>query len=252
MKKAEIFGVDINFLSHQSALETISGVMIDKSSKKIRIATINNEISNLALEENSYRDVLNCFEMKVADSVGVKWAIKTIYNIDAERVQGVRLAYDICRIGESSGRSIFLLGGDSEIGTIAAANLKKIFPELKIAGVIDGIKIDAKKNIDIIEKINLSKASVVFVCLGAPKQEMWINNNYNFIHSRIFIGLGGTLDFISGKITRAPGVVQKVGLEWLFRFCVQPSRYKRIFSAIVVFPARVLRELIFTNKSTKH
>jgi len=94
-----------------------------------------------------------------------------------------------------------------------------------------------------ISQINRARPDVIFVALGAPKQELWIAHHKDKLNAKIFIGVGGTLDFISGKIKRAPKFMRDFGFEWLYRLILQPSRIGRIFRAVIVFPLKVF----FTN-----
>lgn len=237
MSNKNVLSLSLNCFSRSQALSDLKSSL--ESGKKTRVATINNEISNIAFEDSDYSRILNSFELKLPDSAGVAWALKK-NKIKTEIIKGVDLALDICALSQQMSKSIFLLGGSSGIGKKSSIELKKQFPDLKIAGFIDGVKISPQFEPDLVKKINDTNADIIFVCLGAPKQELWIDSNYQKLNSSIFVGLGGTLDFISKTIPRAPKVMRAIGLEWLFRFIIQPSRYKRIFSALVIFPFRVL------------
>lgn len=237
MKTPKVLSLSLNCFSRKQALASIRLALEQR--KKTRVATINNEICNSALENESYSDTINSFELKLPDSAGVAWALRR-QGVQTEIIKGVDIALDICAIAQEMSKSIFFLGGQKGIGEKSSDQIKKQFPSLKIAGYVDGVKINPEYDLDLAKKINESGAEIIFVCLGAPKQEFWINANYEKINSTIFIGLGGTLDFISKTIPRAPKFLRTIGLEWLFRFIIQPSRYKRIFSALIVFPIRVL------------
>jgi N-acetylglucosaminyldiphosphoundecaprenol N-acetyl-beta-D-mannosaminyltransferase len=237
MNHKKVLSISFNCFSKSQAISEIKQALADN--KKIRVATVNNEICNIAFENNEYSDVVNSFELKVPDSAGVAWALKR-QGTRTEVVKGVDLALDICELAQETAKSVFFLGGQKDVGKKSSVELRKQFPNIKIAGYLDGVKISSIHDPDLAKTISESGAQIVFVCLGAPKQELWINSNYSKVDSLVFVGLGGTLDFISKSIPRAPKLMRQIGLEWLFRFFVQPSRYKRIFSALIVFPLRVL------------
>jgi len=181
------------------------------------------------------------YQYGYTDSTGVIWSIKYLYHKTVPKLPGADLAEDICRLSASRGYRLFLFGG--EIGVAMAAKKKLIskFKSLHVVGTIDGIKVDpGTEDPKLISKINQSKSDIVFVGLGAPKQDLWIANNMSKLNSKIFIGLGGTLDYISGKIPRAPKIMRNLGLEWLYRLLRQPRRLKRISNALIVFPVKVI------------
>jgi N-acetylglucosaminyldiphosphoundecaprenol N-acetyl-beta-D-mannosaminyltransferase len=237
MNNNKVLSLSLNCFSKTQVLSVLRSAL--GSGKKTRVATINNEISNIAFEDKKYSNILNSFELKIPDSAGVAWVLRR-NKTKTEVIKGVDLALNICELSQEMSKSIFLLGGNSGIGRKSSIELKKLFPNLKIAGYIDGVKINPQFEPNLVGRINNTKPDIIFVCLGAPKQELWIDSNYQHLDSSVFVGLGGTLDFISKTIPRAPKIMRMIGLEWLFRFAIQPSRYKRIFSALIIFPLRVL------------
>ena len=122
-----------------------------------------------------------------------------------------------------------MYGAKKEIIKKAKENLEIKFPNIKIVGIIDGYE---KDNDKIIKLINISKADIVFVALGSPKQEYWITENMDKVNAKIFQGVGGSFDVFSGNIKRAPKWMQQIGLEWLYRLIKEP---KRIFRQIKLF-----------------
>ncbi len=250
MKNIDVLGVQINCFNRNQLIQSVEDALI--SNTKIKIATINNEIANYAHTHSDYRKIINEFDIKLADSVGVATAARLLGREKIERIQGANFVFDLCRIAQKNNKSIYFLGGRSGVGEKSRDELKKIYPDLKIAGWYDGAIISQEKNPEITKLINGSGAEIVFVCLGAPKQEKWIANNIADVGANIFIGLGGTLDFISKTLPRAPKVAQSLGLEWLYRLVIEPRRYKRIFSAVIIFPFRVVgqgvKRLTFSRK----
>ena len=147
----------------------------------------------------------------------------------------------LCSMSSEKGYKIFLYGAKEEVVKTAKKKLKEKYENIKIVGTMNGYEKDEQK---IIDAINKSNADIVFVALGSPKQENWILNNKEKINAKIFQGVGGSFDVISGNIKRAPKWMQKIGLEWLYRLIKEP---KRIFRQIKLF--KFLGLVLFNQKS---
>lgn len=239
MTKIEILGVKIDNLTFQDALEN-ARLFLNNNSQNLMV-TCNPEIILHANKDRSFRDMLNSATICVADGFGLILASKFFKNPLKERVVGVDFVGDFCGICAMDGKSIFLLGGDDGIAEKTAQNLNKKYPNLKIVGWLDG-DIDLEK---CYRFINDARPDVLFVALGAPKQEKWIFENLQKIKSvKLAIGVGGTFDFLSSRIKRAPKLIRRAGLEWLWRLFVQPRRIKRIFNAVIVFPILFFTSII--------
>ena len=126
---------------------------------------------------------------------------------------------------EKGGTKLFLLGGAPGVADKAAAKMKEKYPGLDICGTNDGYFEESEP---IIQKINDSGAQVVYVCLGAPKQEKWMAQHRHSIKAKVMLGLGGSLDVFAGNVKRAPDIYIKLGLEWFYRLVKEPWRYKRM------------------------
>jgi len=240
MKQAKVLDIRIDLLTKSELLQEIK-MSIDEGLKK-EIFTVNNEFVVDAQSSPKFKQILNSSDINIADSTGVIWALKR-QGIVGEKLPGADIFLDICELSKKNKYRIYLLGGIDNAGSRAASALKLKFEGLEIAGVTENIAISTTKvDHDLIKKINASKPDIVFVALGAPRQETWIRNNKNLINSKIFMGIGGTLDYVSGVVPRAPDFMRDLGLEWLYRLIMQPSRYKRIYKALVTFPSMVRRE----------
>lgn len=134
---------------------------------------------------------------------------------------------------------VFLLGASPGV----AEAVVKEFPYSNVVGVYAGSP--AKEEAaEIIEKINVSKAKWLFVAYGAPRQEFWIRDYLPKLQSvRVAVGVGGAFDFLSGNIKRAPFMIRRLGLEWLFRLILQPWRWKRIYNAVIRYPLWVVKQV---------
>ena len=164
-------------------------------------------------------------DMVIADGIGVVYGAKILGTPLKGRVPGIEFAQNLMGRMAESGKSLFLLGAKPGIADQAAEKLKVRYPGLQIAGTHDGY---FKEDGPVLTQIRDSGADVVFVCLGAPKQEKWMLHNGEATGAHLLVGLGGCLDVFSGNVQRAPEVFQKLGLEWFYRLLKNPSRIGRM------------------------
>ena len=177
---------------------------------------------------------------------------KLVRNIIPERLTGADVMLDICKILAENDYSLYILGGEGETPVAAKFTLEKMFPDLMISGIKGGFQKDSVPDEILVEIVNKAKPDVLFVALGHPHQEKWIYRNLDKMPSvKLAIGVGGSLDFISGKLKRAPEFMRKLNSEWLFRLIQEPQRFPRIKTAVYEFPKMVYREKIYRieNKS---
>ena len=224
MNKIDIRGIMIADVTMDEAVSFISSRLKDKICTSV--FTPNSEIAQLAIDDPALSEALNRCDIAVPDGVGIVKASRILGCPLREKVAGVELGMRVLAVAEKCGYSVFLYGGKVGIAETAAERLTNKFPKLKIAGCLNGYK---KDNDAVIRKINSSGADILFVCLGAPKQELWIDRNKNKLSKvSLFLGLGGSLDVYAGAVKRAPRIFIKLNLEWLWRLMVQPKRIFRM------------------------
>ena len=189
------------------------------------VATPNPEIVQLARRDPEFGRVLSDADLVIPDGVGVVYAAKILGRPLKGRVPGIEFAAALMARMAGKGKRLFLLGAKPGVAELAAANLAVEYPGLVVCGTHDGY---FQEDAQVAETIRRARADVVFVCLGAPKQEMWIARNGADTGARLLVGLGGSLDVFAGQVKRAPKAFQKLGLEWFYRLCRQPSRIGRM------------------------
>ncbi len=216
LKISNIIIKDVYF-SIDEILNKIDQVI--KSQSKIQIVTLNTEMVIDSLNNNEFLDILNRSEI-ILESNGVCFYVNKKYNLNIEPINGIDLAENII----SKGYRTFILGTKQEIIENAVINLIKKYPNSNIVGYHNGYFKEDQKIIDL---INLKEVEVLLVGLGSPKQEFWINNNINKIKSNIFMGIGGSIDVWGNYYKRAPFIIKKLKLEWLYRTIQDPKRIKR-------------------------
>jgi N-acetylglucosaminyldiphosphoundecaprenol N-acetyl-beta-D-mannosaminyltransferase len=190
---------------------------------------------------------LNSGDLNICDGRGLQWAS------GAKRLSGIDCMLALCDLAAKENKSIYLFGsGDDETVKLTAENLQKQFPSLRIAGYDKGTVINEDApavDEKILQQINQLAPAILFVAFGMGKQEKWIAENLAKMPSvKIAMGVGGSFEYIAGKIRRAPCWMRKIGLEWLYRLIQQPSRIGRIFNAVVMFNLILLKNKFISKK----
>jgi N-acetylglucosaminyldiphosphoundecaprenol N-acetyl-beta-D-mannosaminyltransferase len=243
--KVEILGIRIDQIDLAGALDFIREKI--QAGEQAQIATVNPEFIVAAQTDNEFKNILNNCPLATCDGIGLVWAGKFLHGKSLARATGVDLTEKIL----TSGYKVFLLGGSEG----SAQGVKDKFPQAQIVGAETGGKLRYDNvwilddNEAVLERINESGAEILLVALPQVKQEKWIAQNLPKLATvKIAIGVGGTFDFLSGKIKRAPRWVRGLGLEWLFRLIKEPQRWKRIWNATGVFAWLVVKRKIQKTK----
>jgi len=240
--KANILGVLIDKLNIYEVLEKIDVFLRD--GKKHYIVTPNPEFLMQAKEDEEFKNILNLADIAVPDGFGLLLASSWLGDRIKKRVTGVDLVWQLCRKINNTDYKIFLLGGGVGVAREAGEKLKKSFSGLRVVGAEEGMERREFQltNPELIKKINDASPDIIFVAFGHGKQEKWIYYNLPKLNSvKIAIGVGGTLDYLSERVRRAPNILRRWGFEWLWRFFKEPWRWKRIYRATILFPLTVLK-----------
>ena len=220
--KTDILGVKFDNLTMDEAIKRIKGFVVLPYS----------EFIVRAQKDKEFRDILNSADFCLCESRGLRMVARFLGKKIKENITGVNLIYKL------RGR-IFLLGGKKGV-------VEKVREKLKaeVVGVEHGYQ-DLEK---VIDKINKVEPEILLIGLGSPKQEKWIYDNLKKMPSvKVAIGVGGAFDFISGRVKRAPKILQKIGLEWLWRLILQPRRIKRIYNGVIKLGWLVLKTKILAK-----
>ena len=189
------------------------------------VVTPNAEIVYEAIHDDGFRCLLNDASMVLPDGAGVVLGAKILGTPIKEKVAGIEFGEEVCRILAKSGGRLYLLGSKPGIAKAAGKKLAEKYPGLVICGAADGYFKDEKA---VVEKINEAKPDVLFVCLGAPKQEKFIREHFEELEVTLMLGLGGSLDGYAGVARRAPKWMIDLSLEWLYRLLKEPKRLGRM------------------------
>ncbi len=260
MERINILGVKVSRVTYEYAIKIIEGFLTDEG--KHQIVTPNPEFVVLAQKDLEFRTILNRADLTVPDGVGLRVAAKflslptfnftivkffqllfqgllvgaaavfkpSFLDVLPHTVTGTDLMLGLCDLASKKGYSVFLLGGRGGAAEAAAKRLKVRFANLNIIGTYEGGSW---------EEFEGKTADFLFVAYGAPKQEKWIARNLPKISVKVAMGVGAGIDFTAGRKKRAPGILRRLGFEWLWRLVQEPFRLRRILNATVKFPLLV-------------
>jgi N-acetylglucosaminyldiphosphoundecaprenol N-acetyl-beta-D-mannosaminyltransferase len=220
----QILGSRVDPVGMEEAQQRIAELLAQH--RFAQVVTFGSEMAMLARRDAAYREAVNAADLVVPDTVGVVIAARLLGQPVRERVAGIELVENICAACASNGTSIFLLGGAEGVAQQSSDALVRRHPGLKIAGTHNGYFSEADDG-SVIQRIAASGAQLLFVALGFPKQELWVRAHASELGPVVCIGIGGSLDVISGRLHRAPAVMRKLGLEWLYRLVKEPQRLRR-------------------------
>lgn len=221
--RTDVLHVGFDSLTMSEAVETAFEKLETGTGEYI--VTPNAEIVWMCRKDKRLGSIIENAAMVLPDSVGVMYGSRILKRPLKEKVPGVDFAVQLFERMQNSGKTAFLFGAKPGVAELAAEKLRERFPGLIIAGTQDGYFTD---NSAVIEKINAAKPDLLLVCLGAPKQEYWMEENAAALDVKLMAGLGGSLDVFAGVVERAPEKWQKRGLEWLYRLKKEPRRIKRM------------------------
>ena len=221
--KIEVMGVGFDNVTMPEALEQAKLLMAWPGAKYV--VTPNAEIVYEAMHNDELCKLINSADLVLPDGAGVVLASKILKTPLKEKVAGVDFADNLLGVLAETGGSAYLLGSKPGVAELAAEKMLQKHPGLTIAGMADGY---FKDEAAVVAKINEAKPDFLFVCLGAPKQEKFMQRHQADLKVKLMIGLGGTLDGIAGTVKRAPKWMIKLQLEWLYRLIKQPKRLGRM------------------------
>lgn len=243
--RISVLGVPIDAISVEAALDTVSRFFHRPNGAAI--FTPNPEMLVDASSDAYFHEILQTGDLNLCDGRGIELLVRRI----PERIPGVDFMERLCLLAAQQGRRVYLLGsGDIHVLKRCAEALTKDVPTLRIVGMHPGplirqedthgrrsISINRDEHNEILADIIMTAPDILFVGFGHGKQEKWIAENKAHLPSvKVYMGVGGAFDFLSGKAVRAPHFLRILGLEWLWRLLYEPRRIKRICKAVIVFP----------------
>ncbi len=258
-----ILGIPLDNLNMDETVDRIfSMVELYQSDQRPRlVATVNVDfvVNTLTWHLGRIRhpellDILQRADLVTADGMPMVVISKLMGSPLKERVTGADLVPRLAEDAAKRGKSMYFLGGRGDVAMQAASLLRKRYPELLVAGIdspfvhIEGEKLADAEEADqeIVERINDARPDILLIAFGNPKQEVWFNRNRSRLRVPVSIGIGGTFEFITGSVRRAPLWMQRTGLEWVFRITQDPGRlWKRYLVGFLKFGLMVWPAVLY-------
>ncbi len=234
--------IAFDHITMDEAVAAAMGHIADRT--RCRVVTPNAEFALEAKKNPRFLKILNNSQLVLADGISVVLASRILGDPIQCRVTGVGFAQALAAAMAAEGKRLYLLGAKPGVAQQAAQRLVETYPGLQIAGTHDGY---FKDEAPVVEAINAAKPDVLLVCLGAPKQEYFMDVYDAQLEVPVMAGLGGSIDVLAGNVQRAPAFYQKYGLEWLYRLCKEPKRWKRM----IKLPLYLLDAVIWKIKGGK-
>lgn len=222
--KTEILKVGVHRLTMAEFLHEIEALILQGGSHMV--VTADSSMIYDAQHDEALADIIERADLVTPDSSGVTWAAKRMGQPFPEKVSGVDLVDRVCALSAQKGYRIFLLGSEPGVAELAAEKLRLKHPGCNIVGARHGY-FPAESDAVVAEEVGQFNPDVLFVAMGIPRQEKFIDQNRSLHRAKVGIGVGGSFDVYAGKAKRAPVVIQKAKLEWLWRLLLNPSKYKK-------------------------
>ncbi|MEK7493529.1 MAG: WecB/TagA/CpsF family glycosyltransferase [Patescibacteria group bacterium] len=241
MERYTICGVRIDNVTMDEALSRAEKMVL--SGGPHAIFSANPEIVLTGSRNVELRDLLNTGDLVLPDGIGIVLVGRLLGMPFHGRVAGVDFMEALCARAATQGWPVFFLGGRNNVAERTSVYMRRVFPSLRVAGWSEDTAIEAIGD-------SIRQADIIFVALGAPKQEEWIRDNmHKLSHAKCMVAIGGAFDMIAGDIPRAPAFLRAWGFEWLWRLYREPvKRWHRIFYAVLVFP---IHAIMWHTKKTK-
>lgn len=239
IKRVRILGIPVDHVDMRSALDFVDKAIRDDKRRQYVFA-VNPEKVCVLKRDNTLRKLFEDAALLLPDGIGVVLAMRWLHGLSARRVPGSELMPNICKLSAEKGYRVFVYGSKEHVNKGAVEKLNQLYPGIHIVGRCNGY-IGNDRMTELVQEINRSWANILFIALGSPKQEMWIQEYLPALNVNVCQGIGGTLDTITGDMKRAPELFLKTGLEWLYRLITDPRRIRRQIT-LPVFAMQVALE----------
>lgn len=245
-RTVELFGVPVAAVTRQEVLLDLEESIEARESGRY-VVTLNVDILLLALEDSRLLQACRAARWVVADGMPLVWASRLLGRPLPERINGADLAWALLERAAARGYRVFLLGGEPGVADSAALRIRDRLPGLQVVGTASppfGFEKRPDQLRQTVATVKRASPDIVLVGLGAPKQELWLQEHLAEAGVPVGIGVGGTFNFWAGRVRRAPRIVQRVGLEWLWRLTQEPRRlWRRYLVRDVAFAPLLAKEL---------
>jgi len=234
----DVWGVPFARITRPQAVDAVMA-LVDAGRPSFFI-TANVHYVMLSDQSEALREVNQRAAFLIADGAPIVWASRRGPRPLPERVAGSDLIYDLCQRAARNGRRVFLLGGPPGVAEAAEARLTTLYPGLQIVGTAcpPHRELTPEEHDTLIGQIVVARPDILFVAYGQPKGEFWIDRNLERLGVPVCVQVGASLDFVAGRVRRAPRWVQKLGMEWAYRISTDPRRLAPRYAQNLAFLSR--------------
>lgn len=228
--RVNLAGVEVDCLSFAQVVAHLMQIVQAHLSPAAYVTTANAQHILLWQQDPGFRAAYAQAHLVVADGVSLLWAAKLLGTPLRGRVNGTDLFVALCGAAAEAGRSVYFLGGRPGAAQMAADRLRTTHPALVVTGIDcppHGFEVDDALDGAVLARIEQAAPDLLFVGLGAPKQERWIHRHAIQLGGMVCVGIGGSFELVAGMLPRSPGWMQRSGLEWLWRLAQEPGRLGR-------------------------
>jgi N-acetylglucosaminyldiphosphoundecaprenol N-acetyl-beta-D-mannosaminyltransferase len=219
-----LFGLNLSRMTYVRTLQWLESNVLEQACVRACVFSANVDQMVRYHSDTAFRGTYQVADLVVPDGMPVVWAARLLGRPVAERVTGIDLMYGLCRSAARSGQRCFLLGSKKEVAQAAAENLTLRFPGLVVCGWHDGYFFD---DAPVVAAVNAARPEILFVGMGSPRQEIWLQRNLGQLACRLALPVGGAFEVIAGRRQRAPRLLQRSGMEWMWRLLQEPRRLGR-------------------------
>ncbi len=251
MDRVELLGVPIDSVTMEEALERIEGLI--RARRPSYAVTPNVDVLVQLQTDQEFRRIYEGASLVLADGVPLLWAGKFLGTPLKAKVAGSDLFVEFCALAAKKGHTVYFMGAMPGVGAKAAEVLTARYPGLEVVGTYSpsfGFEKNEAECREIVQKIRAAAPDVLFVGLGSPKQEKWMDRFKEELGVPVTVGVGISFDYVAGTVKRAPLWMQRSGLEWLFRLMIEPKRlWRRYLVRDPIFIWLIMRQKCSKKKT---
>jgi N-acetylglucosaminyldiphosphoundecaprenol N-acetyl-beta-D-mannosaminyltransferase len=245
-KRVGFFGAQIDPLTMQETLDSAQEIIHQGKPRQHVVVNVAKLVTMQKNEE--IRNIVNSCSLINADGQGIVWGANLFGANIPERVAGIDLFTNLVKLANEKGFKLYFLGAREEVVNKVIDTFKTNYPGIKIVGKRNGYFKENEEK-EIAEEIRKSKADILFVAMGSPQKEIFLNKHLNNMEIPFVMGVGGSFDVVAGVTKRAPMWMQKAGMEWFYRFMCEPKRmWKRYLLTNSIFLGMIIKALISRKK----
>jgi len=246
MEKVNVLSVMFSNMTLNETTNYVSKVMDEKRAEPFHIITANPEIVMQMNRDETFKEIEKKSGLITADGIGIIYGAKILGRKIDERVTGVELLVELLKLCDRKHHSIYLLGADEETNKELYEHVQLTYPNIKITGRHNGY-FDVNNDGEIVKDINDKKPDFLIMAMGSPRSHKWFDGRRLELQTKLTMDVGGGFDALTGKVKRAPMIVQKLNLEWVYRRLQNPSRAERQ-KDLYRFAGEVIKERFRSNK----